>query len=428
MNPVYNLAISLYSLGARLLAVRDPKVRKMVEGQRDTLGRIADFHRRAAVRVAEKWVWIHAASLGEFEQGRPLIERIKSTQPETRVLLTFFSPSGYEVRRDYDKADIVCYLPFDRPALVRSFLDAVSPSMAIFVKYEFWGNYLSELRRRGVPVYLISAIFRKGQIFFRPWGGMFRRMLRCYTHLYVQDENSRRLLASIGIDNVTVAGDTRLDRVTDIMRAAAPIDSVRHFATGDDTILVAGSSWEPDEDIYIPWLKANRRVKSIIAPHEFDDRRIAALIARLGADGEAMALSTYEEIFNDNPDDERLAKVRHLVVDCFGRLSSIYRYGSIAYIGGGFGVGIHNINEAAVYGMPVIFGPNHHKFKEAADLIACGGGFSVNDAGSLASILDRLTGSADDLDKAGRAAADYISRSTGATDIIFDDLFSSHRR
>lgn len=412
MNPLYNAGISLYCLGARVASLRSSKVAGMLAGQRDTLCRLAGIRKNVAPDGFD--VWIHAASLGEFEQARPLIERLKRENGDVTVLLTFFSPSGYVVRHDYENADAVVYLPFDTPSSVSDFLDASRPKMAIFVKYEFWGNYLEQLHARGIPVYIISAIFRAGQIFFRPWGGMFRRMLGCFEHIYVQDENSRSLLASIGIGNVTVAGDTRFDRVTDVMRSANDMPMIGDWAAGSFT-LVAGSSWPADEDRYIPWLDSHGQVKAIIAPHEMEGDRLMRL--RRLPQGKVMLLSEAERA-GVLPDD-----VKVLIVDCFGKLSSLYRYGDVALIGGGFGSGIHNINEAAVYGIPVLFGPNHYKFKEASDLIACGGGYEYRDQNGLSAILDRFLDDVHAVEAAGNAAEDYIKSHLGATDTIYDDLF-----
>lgn len=368
MNPLYNIGISLYGAAARLASLQSKKVSDMIAGQRATLNTLESERLTKAPDGYD--VWIHAASLGEFEQGRPLIERLRREHPEKKILLTFFSPSGYNVRRNYDRVDTVAYLPFDTPAKVKRFLDAAKPKMAIFVKYEFWGNYLEQLHRRGIPTYLISSIFRPSQRFFRPGGEWARNMLRKFNHLYLQDEASRKLLAGIGIENTTVAGDTRFDRVTDIMRMAKEVKIAGKFTENAKFTLIAGSSWPADEDIYIPWIKANPQVKAIIAPHEFDKERLGLLRKRFA--GKAVLLSELQFPSDLNGDEQVL------IIDCFGLLSSLYNYGSVAYIGGGFGAGIHNINEAAVFGIPVVFGPRHHKFKEASDLIACGGGFEIN--------------------------------------------------
>jgi len=411
MNPLYSIGIHVMNWGAKAAAWRSPKVRKMVEGHKNVIPYL-----REHVDADAGYVWIHAASLGEFEQGRPLIEMIKREMPDKKILLTFFSPSGYEVRHDYPMADAVCYLPFDIKSRVCEFLDTVRPSMAIFVKYEFWGNYLQELSRRKVPTYIVSAIFRPSQIFFKPWGGMFRSMLRCYTKIFVQDDNSLRLLRGIGVDNVEVAGDTRFDRVTDIMRQRVEIPQIAALTADKKCVtLVAGSTWEPDEEYLLPYFNSHAGLKLVIAPHEVRPERIAGIEKRLGRPSCRLSECTVEEA----------SKADCLIVDCYGMLSSAYRYGNIAYIGGGFGTGIHNVNEAAVYGMPVVFGPNYHKFKEARDLIECGGAFTFDDAGSFASVMGPLVDDRDSLRLAGEKAGEYIRRHLGATERIFSDIFGS---
>lgn len=410
MNVIYNSCIHLYKLGVKIASISNPKAKKMVNGHKETFDRI-----RAAIPAGSDVVWVHASSLGEFEQGRPLIERLRREHPEKKILLTFFSPSGYEVRKNYPLVDAVAYLPFDTPGNARRFIEAVRPSVAIFVKYEFWGNYLQQLRKRDIPTYIISAIFRPEQIFFKRHGGTFREMLRCFDHLYLQDEASRQLLAGIGIDNTTVAGDTRFDRVTDVMAGTCEI------AGGDDlrSFIIFGSSWEADEANYIPWLNANPDVKFIIAPHEFDDARISTLCRSIN--GNVMTLSQWEKHIAEN--GKAPEGVRGFVVDCFGKLASLYRYASVAYIGGGHGAGIHNINEAAVYGIPVMFGPNYHKFKEARDLIALNGAICVNDAAETAATLDRLLSDEQFRITAGKIAGRYIADNIGATVRIYADLF-----
>lgn len=416
MNPLYNAGLHLYRLGAKIASTRSPKIKKMVAGQREAF----DYLSRC-VGSERDWIWIHAASLGEFEQGRPLIEMIKERRPSTKILLTFFSPSGYEVRKDYGLADAVCYLPFDTPGLSRRFLDIVNPSMAIFIKYEFWGNYLTQLRERAVPTYLVSAIFRPQQSFFRWWGGWFRQMLGCMTKIYVQDSRSVELLAGIGVTNVAKTGDTRLDRVSDIKNHPLKVPEIARFGEDASLRLVVGSSWEADEDIYMPWLNAHPDVKAIIAPHEFDDDRLAKLIDRV--DGEAVLLSQWKAMVESGADG--IGRVRAVIVDSFGQLSSLYRLADVAYVGGGFGKSIHNINEAAVYGIPTVFGPRHGKFKEAADLLACGGAFSAADPAGIGDALDLLAADPSLRRRAGKAAAAYIDSHLGATAHIYDDIFPS---
>lgn len=407
MNPLYNAAIALYSAAARVAAMRSDKVHRMLHGQSQTLDKLRS-HRGGFD------LWVHAASLGEFEQARPLIEKLKAERPAATVLLTFFSPSGYEVRKDYQLADCVAYLPFDLPERVSEFLDAARPRTAVFVKYEFWGNFLQQLRARGVPTYLISGIFRPGQRFFRPWGRMFRDTLRCFTRMYVQDEASAQLLSGIGIADAVVAGDTRFDRVAQICDAKRSYPALEQWK-GDSQMLVAGSSWPADEERYIPYLNNHPRLLAIIAPHEFDASRIAKLRSEIK--GHAMLLSEVLDSAQPIPADTRA-----IIVDTFGHLSSLYALATVALVGGGHGAGIHNINEAAVYGAPVLIGPRHHKFKEATDLLRIGGAFEFTSPRSLASLLDSILGDPNAYQRASEAAASYIRSHMGATDKIYYDI------
>ena len=340
---------------------------------------------------------------------------IREHQPNAKILLTFYSPSGYEVRKNYDKVDAVCYMPLDTASQARDFLDVVKPKMAIFVKYEFWGNFLEQLKERHVPTYIISSIFRESQSFFKPWGGMFRKMLRCFTHLYVQDEYSRKLLHGIGIDNVTVCGDTRLDRVLQIKAQAKQFPAIAQMVDGSKNVLVMGSSWEPDEDIVLPYFNSHPEVKMIIAPHEFDEHRLQTMMSRI-----TRPVARYTQLEGKDP-----SMLDCIIIDCFGLLSSLYRYGTVAYVGGGFGSGIHNVPEAAVYGIPVLFGPRHEKFREAVELNACGGAFAISDAQQCTAVLDKLLSNDDALKTAGNAASHYITTHTGATRRIFNDLFNN---
>lgn len=408
MNLLYNTAIGLYSLGAKVLSWKNVKARKMLAGQARTMD-----HLNKVIDRNAKYIWIHVSSLGEFEQGRPLIEMLKTRMPEKKIVLSFFSPSGYEVRKNYKGVDAVCYLPFDLKGRVKKFLEVVNPEMAIFVKYEFWGNYLEELHRRNIPTYLISAIFRDTQAFFKWWGGMFRKMLRCYTHLYVQDGASQQLLSNIGVTNVTIAGDTRFDRVTDILANSFEISQAKAMTQNVPITIIAGSTWAPDEQLLLPYFNSHPQIKLIIAPHEVNENRLAEIEHQLHRP--YCRLSTATDIEASNTDC--------LIVDSFGKLSSIYRYGNIAYVGGGFGVGIHNINEAAVYGMPVVFGPKYGKFKEAKDLISVGGAFSIKSNDEFVSIMDTLLTDSGALKDAGASAGEYIRQNLGATEKIYSDIF-----
>ena len=415
MNWLYNTAIRIYAGAAKLAAIKSKKVSLMVRGQNAAFDHLSSIFKKGDAPI-----WIHAASLGEFEQGRTLIEQIKSQNPQQKILLTFFSPSGYEVRKNYDKVDAVAYLPFDTPENAQKFLDIVSPSMAIFVKYEFWGNYIQGLHSRNIPVYIISAIFRPTQIFFKKCGGFMREILRCYDHLFVQDTESAKLLKSIGIENVTVAGDTRFDRVTQIVSSPAYIAGIEGLCGGKGVDIIFGSSWHADEIHYTAWLNSHPEITFIIAPHEFNDHRLALLKSSIKS-GRVLFLSEYEKEYSKTG---KAPEVRGLIIDSFGKLSTIYRYGKIAYIGGGFGAGIHNINEAAVYGMPIVFGPKFAKFKEAKDLIKIGGAFTVSSTSETSAILSKLTSDSEACKKAGETAANYIKQNIGATDIIFKKLFS----
>lgn len=407
MKWIYNFGIYSYKQLVALAGIRNAKARKLTRGQKGVFDYLAQ-----KARPQGGYLWIHASSLGEFEQGRPLIEAIRKARPDTPILLTFFSPSGYEVRKNYEGADLVCYLPFDLPGNVKRFLDITRPTQAIFIKYEFWANYLNELKRREIPTYIISAIFRPNQIFFRFYGGYFRRILRNFTHLYIQNEQSRQLLAGIGITNVSVVGDTRFDRVSDIRRSAKNLPLVETFAQGKK-ILVAGSSWPKDEEFLIDYFNRHDDIKLILAPHEIHESHLAFIESRLQRPALRYTRAT----------PERVASCDCLIIDCFGLLSSIYRYGTLAYVGGGFGAGIHNIAEAAVYDLPVIFGPNHQRFKEAHELIACGGGFAITSGEEFDSLADSLLYDADRLATASHNAGHYIASHTGATRRILQSLF-----
>lgn len=408
MDFLYNTGISLYKLGVRAASLKNHKAKQLLEGQARTFSYLKE-----RLTPGTRYIWIHAASLGEFEQGRPLIEMIKAKQPDAHIVLSFFSPSGYEVRKGYNMVDAVVYLPFDLPENVDRFINLVNPQMAIFIKYEFWGNYLKTLKRRGIPTYLVSAIFRPGQVFFKPWGGMFREVLSCFTTMFVQNAASRTLLNKIGFNNVEVAGDTRFDRVADVRNAAKDFPVVERFVSNSKFTLVAGSSWQPDEDIIVPYFNSHHGMKLILAPHEFDKERLDALLAKFERPVSLYSCASADE----------MEQCDALVVDCFGILSSLYRYGQVAYVGGGFGAGIHNVNEAAVYGMPVVFGPNHKKFREATDLIACGGGFAIDGDEAFAKVMDKMLSNKAFLEKSGTIADKYIQSHLGATDFVYANIF-----
>ena len=445
------------------------KIKKMWRGEREAVDLLKE-----KVDPTAKYVWFHAASLGEFEQGRPLIEQLRATHPEYKILLTFFSPSGYEVRKNYEGADIVCYLPLDTIRNARRFLRAVHPVMAFFIKYEFWYNYLHILRHRGVPVYSVSSIFRPGQVFFKWYGRNYAKVLHCITHFFVQNEVSLQLLKGIGIDEATVVGDTRFDRVLQIKEQAKELPIVEAFkgingkgdackdnlsedaCNGDLSedackrvlsedackedlsenackedlsenackedlsengckgckVFVAGSSWQPDEDIFIRFFNDHPDWKLIIAPHVIGEDHLAYILDKLQMKAVRYTQAT----------EQSAAEARCLIIDCFGLLSTIYRYGEIAYVGGGFGVGIHNVPEAAVWGVPVLFGPNNKRFQEAQDLLACKGSFEVTDYDSFNTISSRLISDDKFRHQCGEASANYVKSRSGATDIIMKSV------
>ena len=400
-------------LGAIFGSLFNKKLRKMVVGIGQTFLLL-----RRHIKKTDRVAWFHAASLGEFEQGRPLMERLRDEHPEYKILLTFFSPSGYEVRKDYAGADLVCYLPFDTPGNVLSFLRLAHPEIAVFIKYEFWTNYLTICRRKGIKLYSVSSIFRPDQHFFKWYGSL--KPIRQFTHLFVQNETSKRLLAEHGINNVTVVGDTRLDRVIAIKEAAAPLPLVEQFV-GDAPCFIAGSSWGPDEEIYIPYFAQHKDWKLIIAPHVISETHLKEIEKLLEENG--ISSVRYTEVEQATDQTSLFEGKGVLIVNCFGKLSSIYRYGKVALVGGGFGVGIHNVPEAAVYGIPVLFGPNNQKFREAQALKACGGSFEYQDADSFAAIMDGFIADSDALQKAGKAAGDYINANAGAADKCFNAIF-----
>ena len=406
---MYNLAIYLYLLGVAVYSRFNEKVRKMWRGERDAF-RIL----REQVDPNARYVWFHAASLGEFEQGRPLMEQMKREHPDIKILLTFFSPSGYEVRKNYEGADIICYLPLDTITNARRFLRTVRPEMAFFIKYEFWYNYLHILKHRNVPVYSVSSIFRDGQVFFRWYGRQYGKVLKCFTHFYVQNEKSKELLNKIGLTNVTITGDTRFDRVLQIKEQAKQLTVIEQFTKGQK-VFIAGSSWQPDEDIFIKYFNEHRDWKLVIAPHVIGEDHLQQIEKLL----EGRKVVRYTDISENSKD---LEDAEALIINCFGLLSSIYNYAGVTYVGGGFGVGIHNTLEAAVWDVPVIFGPNNEKFHEAQGLKACEGGFEITCYEDFERLMNRFESDADYLKHAGQQAGDYVKQLSGATKRILSDV------
>lgn len=402
----YNIGIFFYSLGVFVCSLFNEKVRKMRHGERAAIRLL-----REKVDPEARYIWFHAASLGEFEQGRPLMEEVRKRHPEYKILLTFFSPSGYEVRKNYEGADIICYLPLDTIGNARRFLRTVRPVMAFFIKYEFWYNYLHILRHRGIPTYSVSSIFREGQIFFRWYGRHYAGVLRCFTHFFVQNEESRRLLNKIGITAVDVVGDTRFDRVLQIKQKARRLPIVDAF-TGKGKVFVAGSSWAPDEDIFIPYFNEHKDWRLIIAPHVISENHLQQI--------EQKCQGKVVRYTKTTPEDASLADV--LIIDCFGLLSSIYGYAQLTYVGGGFGVGIHNLLEAAVWNVPVIFGPNNQRFQEAQDLKQLKGGFQIDEMGDFSTLMQNFADHPNALAEAGNAAGKYVESLVGASEKILEKV------
>ncbi len=414
---MYNVIFYIFEIGVFVASFFNEKVRKMWKGERASFRYLKEH-----VDPNADYAWFHAASLGEFEQGRPIMEEFRKVYPEKKILLTFFSPSGYEVRKNYELADLVCYLPIDTPTNAIRFLRTVRPSVAFFIKYEFWYNYMHILRHRGVPVYSVSSIFRPDQVFFRWYGKTYAHVLKCFTHFFVQNEESKRLLASIGITNVDVTGDTRFDRVATIANQSKNIPAVATFVKNNpQKVFVAGSSWLPDEQIFLPYLAQHPEWKIIIAPHVIAENHIEMIMQLL----KGRRVMRYSQL--QVGDHAKLAEAEVLIIDCFGLLSSIYKYGTVAYVGGGFGVSIHNLPEAAVWNIPVIFGPNNHKFQEAQELKACQGGFEITSAEDFALIMNRFSADKQALKAASDAAGNYVRSQSGATERLLQLLRESKK-
>jgi 3-deoxy-D-manno-octulosonic-acid transferase len=411
MTIVYRLGIFFYGLLIRVYALLNAKAKQFVEGRKNwerTLNNNID--------AKSSYLWFHCASLGEFEQGRPVIEEIKNRFPKYKIALTFFSPSGYEIRKNYEQADIVMYLPLDTKKNARKFLNTLNPEKAFFVKYEFWYHYISGLKARNIPLYLISGIFRENQQFFKntPWGKWYRKMLLGFNHIFIQNEQSTELLRKIGITNFTMAGDTRFDRVAAIAKSAKKFKNVEKF-TANTLAVIAGSTWKPDEELLAAFINNSKNIKFIIAPHEVSPTNINRIHQLL----KKPAIS-FSQVQNSNIDNYDV-----LVIDSVGLLSSLYRYGNVAYIGGGFGVGIHNILEAATFKLPIIFGPNYKKFKEAVDLVDQKGAFSIQNSTELNTALNQLLWDEDALKKSADICRKYVEKNVGSTKFIIKKVFNS---
>ena len=406
MKFLYNIGILFFSVLAYLISPFNTKASLFVKGRKNWESRI-----RAKIKSGDRTVWVHCASLGEFEQGRPVIEALKRDYPETKIVLTFFSPSGYEVRKNYALADYICYLPSDTPGNAVKFIGIINPDFVIFVKYEFWNNYISELYRKDIPLYLISSIFRPGQHFFKWYGSFFRTILEKFRIIFVQDTSSKDLLSGIGIKNVIVAGDTRFDRVMQLTGSARQIAEIEKFR-GEERMFLAGSSWKPDEEIIAQYInKYPSKMKWVFAPHEIEKSNIERLEKLLEV--KVIRFSGFSE---ENSD------ARVLIIDNIGMLSSAYKYASIAAVGGGFGKGIHNILEPACWGIPVLFGPRHEKFMEAVRLKEAGGAKSFTNFNEFEEILNLWLDNDEIYSQAASIAGKYVSENIGATTIILKEI------
>ena len=407
---LYNLSICLYLILVRVASLFNNKAKQWIAGRKNIFD-----HLQKTVNPDAKLAWFHCASLGEFEQARPVIEEFKKLHPHYKLLLTFFSPSGSEVRKNYEVADYVFYMPMDTPANAKRFLDLVNPSIVFFVKYEFWFNYIIQINNKNIPFFVFSAIFRENQHFFKWYGGWFRKHLNGITHIFVQNNESLSLLKKIGITQVSVSGDTRFDRVNAIAGNVKSFPLIKKFCEGFD-VFIAGSSWPPDEELLTKLINSDKtNYKFIIAPHLVDTPHITSIEEKIK--GHVVRYSKADE------DNVMSAKV--LIIDSIGILSHVYQYGKLAYIGGGFGSGIHNILEAATFGLPVIFGPKYHKFREAVELIKEGGAFSISDENEFMKVVIQLYNEPALLKEKSQIARNFVQRNIGATDIILKETEKS---
>ena len=409
---IYYLGIKSYSYIIHISALFNPKAKKWVEGRKAIFNRL-----QKTIPENQTVIWFHCASLGEFEQGRPLIEAYRKNYPAHFILLTFYSPSGYEIRKNYSMADAVFYLPQDSPSNARKFLDIVHPEKVFFVKYEFWHYYIRAMYKRGIPLYMVSAIFRESQVFFKPWGSFFRKILRKVSWFFVQDDNSANLLQSIGIDEYTISGDTRFDRVLELAGKPAKVHGVDLFIQ-NQPVFIAGSTWPKDESIILGQIDFFYRQgwKVLLVPHEVEETHIRQIISKIPSD---IKYASYSD------DTSNWQEADILVVNKIGLLSGLYQYASLAYIGGGFGKGIHNILEAATYSLPVIFGPHHKQFKEAVDLLRLGGAFCIEGEQYFIPLLKKFLEQPTMREKAGSIARQYVEQQSGATSAILSHMDAS---
>ena len=413
MRFLYTFFVYAYGRALSLAALFNHKAALWIEGRKNIFSKIEEV-----LKPNEKRIWFHCASLGEFEQGRPLIEKIKKEKPEFKIFVTFFSPSGYEIRKNYPFADYIFYLPADTPSNTKRFLNLVKPEMVVFVKYEFWFNYFRQIKLMEIPLYLISGVFRKDQHFFKSWGGWFRNQLKSINYFFLQDEKSAQLLESIGFENQTVSGDTRFDRVSEILIEKGELPIIEKFKSGQK-LLCAGSSWPPDEEIILNYFQGKPELKLIIAPHDISKKHIEEIQSKFSAFKIA--------IYSQSGDAKEIHNCQILIIDSIGLLNKIYRYAEIAYIGGGFGVGIHNLLEPAVYGIPVLYGPNHKHFREALEMANGNGGFPIENKNDFKEIVNKLVTDKNFYETNAHAAGNYISSNTGATRMIFERIFGVKR-
>ncbi len=404
MGFLYQLGINLAALLLPVSRFFSPKMKLFVDGRKQSFAVLEN-----QIDKNQEYIWFHVASLGEYEQGLPVMEEIKAQYPEYKLLLTFFSPSGFEIRKNNKIADITIYLPLDTKQNVKRFLDIVQPKMVFFIKYEFWPNYLYELKNRNIPTYLISGIFRKNQLFFKWYGGFYRKALQSFDHFFVQNDASAQLLKSIDFNNSTVNGDTRFDRVAQIVERAQPLDFIADFKNNTTTIVI-GSSWVDDEAIYLPYLNNSENVKFIIAPHNIKEEEITRLISKI--DKKTVRFTNYKT--------EELKNADVFIIDTIGILTQIYAYADIGYVGGAFKTGLHNILEPATYGTPVVIGPKYSKFQEAKDLVALGSGLVVNNTEELSATVNRLITDADYRNELGIKNLEFVLKNKNATKVIMD--------
>ncbi|MBA5792438.1 MULTISPECIES: 3-deoxy-D-manno-octulosonic acid transferase [unclassified Flavobacterium] len=407
----------LYQIGIQLAAFFIPisswfssKMKLFVDGRKQSFQILKE-----KIHPSEKYIWVHVASLGEYEQGLPIMEAFKKEHPEYKIVLTFFSPSGYEIRKNNKIADVTLYLPLDTKTNAKRFVDLVQPKMVFFIKYEFWLNYLKELKQQNIPTYLVSGIFRENQLFFKGYGGFYRDALQTFDHFFVQNEKSKQLLNSIDFNNVTVHGDTRFDRVARIVERVQPLDFIEKFKKNTTTIVI-GSSWVDDENVYLPYLNASKNIKFIIAPHNIKEEEITRLISKIGK--KVIRYTNYKE------EDLKTADV--FIIDTIGILTQIYAYADIAYVGGAFKTGLHNILEPATYGTPVVIGPKYEKFQEAKDLVALGSCLVVHNTEELTTTFNQLIQDKTYRSELGTKNRDFVLQNKNATNVVMDFIESKY--